>query len=187
LNGGTIDTGRPYCSAAVSESGDTVETKRAAHPFSAIRVRSLNDPRRGSLPTVQTVTLLSTPPRHLHEVQTDISVTIRLLILTPGQRVNRIRAETDVLQRTTLLDTRGRQLQSESSRCATGGCFVTVGNHDPENIHLSSAAVWTILRPRRVETERAGGARRKPAPRTSAHRAPKKAGRSSARAKKASQ
>jgi hypothetical protein len=45
------------------------------------------------------ITLLSTPPRHLHEVQTDVSVTIRLLILTPGQRVNRIRAETDVLQR----------------------------------------------------------------------------------------
>jgi hypothetical protein len=35
--------------------------------------------------------------RHLHQVQTDASVTIRLLILTPGQRVNRIRAETDVL------------------------------------------------------------------------------------------
>jgi hypothetical protein len=58
-----VDTERPHCSAAVSESGDTVETKRAAHRFSAIRVRSLNDPRQGSLPTVQTVTLLSTPPR----------------------------------------------------------------------------------------------------------------------------
>ena len=59
VNGGTIDTGRPYCSAAVSESGDTVETKRAAHPFSAIRMRSLNDPHQGSLPTVQTVKPLS--------------------------------------------------------------------------------------------------------------------------------
>jgi len=61
VNGGTIDTGRPDCSAAVSESGDTVETKRAAHRFSAIRVRPLNDPRQGSLPTV----LL-----HLDQVQT---------------------------------------------------------------------------------------------------------------------
>jgi DNA end-binding protein Ku len=39
---------------------------------------------------------------------------------------------------------------------------------------------------RSVETERAGGERRKPAPRVDDHRAPKKAGRSSARAKKAS-
>jgi DNA end-binding protein Ku len=37
---------------------------------------------------------------------------------------------------------------------------------------------------RSVETERAGGERRKPAPRAGDHRAPKKAGRSSARAKK---
>jgi hypothetical protein len=59
VNGGTIDTGRPHCSAAVSESGDTVETKRAAHQFSAIRMRSLNDPHQGSLPTVQTVTSLT--------------------------------------------------------------------------------------------------------------------------------
>jgi len=39
---------------------------------------------------------------------------------------------------------------------------------------------------RSVETERAGGERRKAAPRAGDHRAPKKAGRSSARAKKAS-
>ena len=39
---------------------------------------------------------------------------------------------------------------------------------------------------RSVETERGGGERRKPAPRAGDHRAPKKAGRSSARAKKAS-
>jgi non-homologous end joining protein Ku len=38
---------------------------------------------------------------------------------------------------------------------------------------------------RSVETERGGGDRRKPASRASDHRAPKKAGRSSARAKKA--
>jgi hypothetical protein len=30
VNGGTIDTGRPHCSAAVSESGDKGETKKAA-------------------------------------------------------------------------------------------------------------------------------------------------------------
>ena len=39
---------------------------------------------------------------------------------------------------------------------------------------------------RSVETERGGGERRKPAPRAGDHRAPKKAGRSSARAKQAS-
>jgi pimeloyl-ACP methyl ester carboxylesterase len=33
------------------------ETKRAAHRFSAIRVRSLNDPRPGSLPTVPPLNL----------------------------------------------------------------------------------------------------------------------------------
>ena len=82
------------CSAAVSESGDTVETKRAAHPFSAIRMRSLNDPHQGSLPTVKP---LSPPPRHLHQVPTDASVTIRLLIPIPRQRVIRISAETDDL------------------------------------------------------------------------------------------
>jgi hypothetical protein len=81
----------------VSESGDTVETKRAAHRFSAIRMRSLSDRRQCALPTVQTVTLLSTPPRHL-QAKTDASVTIRLLIPTPAQRVSRSRAETDVLQ-----------------------------------------------------------------------------------------
>ena len=31
-------------------AGDTVETNRAAQRFSAIRMRSLNDPRQGSLP-----------------------------------------------------------------------------------------------------------------------------------------
>ena len=33
VNGGTIDTGRPHCSAAVSESGDTGETNVAAQRF----------------------------------------------------------------------------------------------------------------------------------------------------------
>jgi hypothetical protein len=46
-----------------------------------------------------TVKPLSPPPRHLHQVPTDASVTIRLLIPTPRQRVIRISAETDVLQR----------------------------------------------------------------------------------------
>jgi hypothetical protein len=80
-------------------AADTVQTKRAVHRFSAIRMRSLNDPRQGSLPTVRTVTPLSTPPRHVHQVQTDASVTIRPLIPTPAQRVSRIRAETDGRQR----------------------------------------------------------------------------------------
>jgi hypothetical protein len=33
----------------VSESGDTVQTKRAVHRFSAIKMRSLNDPRQARL------------------------------------------------------------------------------------------------------------------------------------------
>src|SRR6266700_4622161 len=45
-----------------ARGGDTVETKRAAQRFSAIRMRSLNDPHQGSLPTEQTVKPLS-PPR----------------------------------------------------------------------------------------------------------------------------
>ena len=142
---GTIDTGRH--TAAPIKSGDPVETKRAAHRFSVIRVRPLNDPRRGSLgwgqhspgrvkrwhaqPTpgayaaavtsavsaiiastvgrVQrfqdaiaqrcspglasnrsTVKPLSPPPRHLHQVRTDASVPIGLLIPTPRQRVSPI-------------------------------------------------------------------------------------------------
>jgi hypothetical protein len=44
-----------------------------------------------------TVKPLSPPPRHLHQVRTDASVTIRLLIPTPRQRVIRISAETDDL------------------------------------------------------------------------------------------
>ena len=67
-----------------------VETKKAAHRFSAIKMRSLNDARQSSFPTV----LL-----HLDQVPTDASVPIRLLISTPAQQVSRICAETDVLQR----------------------------------------------------------------------------------------
>jgi hypothetical protein len=71
-------------------------TVKAERRFLAVRMRSLNDPRQGSLPTVQTVTLLSVPPRHL-QAKTDPSVTIRLLIPTPAQRVSHICAETDGL------------------------------------------------------------------------------------------
>jgi hypothetical protein len=72
-------------------SYDTVETKKAAHQFLAIKMRSLNDPRQGSLPTVQTVTLLSPPPRDTCiRWKLDASVTIRPLILTPAQRVSQI-------------------------------------------------------------------------------------------------
>src|SRR5260370_34752741 len=39
--------------------GDTVETKRAVQRSLAVRMRSLNDPYQGSLPTVQTVTPLT--------------------------------------------------------------------------------------------------------------------------------
>ena len=68
---------------------------RAAHRFSAIRMRSLNDPHRGLLLTVRTVTPTT---RHL-QAKTDGSVTIRPGIPTRAQRVSRIGAETDVLQR----------------------------------------------------------------------------------------
>jgi hypothetical protein len=40
-------------------AADTVQTKRAVQRFSAIRTRSLNDPRQSSLPTLQTVKPLS--------------------------------------------------------------------------------------------------------------------------------
>src|SRR5262245_51729745 len=44
------------------KTGDTGETKSAAHRFAAIRMRALDDPHRSSLSTVQTVTPLRTPP-----------------------------------------------------------------------------------------------------------------------------
>jgi hypothetical protein len=44
--------GRPN-PAQKLRAGDTVETKRAVQRFSAIKMRSLNDLRQGSLPTVQ--------------------------------------------------------------------------------------------------------------------------------------
>ena len=60
-------------------AGDTFETKRAAHRFSAIKMRrsssikmrSLNDRRQCSLPTEQTVKPLSPPPRHTCMVQAE--------------------------------------------------------------------------------------------------------------------
>jgi hypothetical protein len=78
-------------------SGDTVETKTAAHRFygnqDAIAQRSSPGLvcTRANRHTVE--------PRHLHQAQTDASVTIRPLILTPVQGVTHICAETDVLQR----------------------------------------------------------------------------------------
>jgi hypothetical protein len=44
MNSGTIDTGRRHCRGF--RVGDPVETKRAAHRFSAIKMRSLNDARQ---------------------------------------------------------------------------------------------------------------------------------------------
>src|SRR5438128_10698074 len=58
---------------------------------------SLNDARQCSPATV--IPLSPPPPRHLHQVQTDASVTIRPLVLTPAQRVSHTSPETDVLQR----------------------------------------------------------------------------------------
>ena len=58
-----------------------LKRKERRYGFSAIRMRSLNDPCQGSLPTV----LL-----HLHQVQTVTSVTIRPPIPTPAQRVSHI-------------------------------------------------------------------------------------------------
>ena len=71
VNGGTIDTGRPHCSAAVSESGATGETKKAPQLF------------RGSTPERASPVLPVRPVlcscRQLREGAA-ASVTIRLLI-----------------------------------------------------------------------------------------------------------
>jgi hypothetical protein len=80
----STDTRRTRCSGHKRDLRDP--SPALLDGCNGLMTRSLNDPHQGSLP-------------HLHEVQTVTSVTIRLLILTPGQRVNRIRAETDVLQR----------------------------------------------------------------------------------------
>jgi hypothetical protein len=97
-NGGAADLApcdrprrwRPHCSADPGfRVGDTVETKRAAQRFSAISMRSLNDARQSSFPTVQTVKPLSPPPRHLHGASR-ASVTIRPPIPTPVQLVSAI-------------------------------------------------------------------------------------------------
>jgi hypothetical protein len=96
VNGGTIDTGRPHCSAAVSESGDTVETKRAARRFYGYQDAIAQ--RCSPVLTLdrETVTRLS-PPRHLHEAQTvqpsPSACQFRLLL----NEVSHICAETDVL------------------------------------------------------------------------------------------
>jgi hypothetical protein len=96
---GWHDRHRAHTAAPRFQSPVTrVKRRKRRHRFSAIRMRSLNDARRGSLPTVQTVKpLRRLQPRHLHEVQTDASVTIRLLIPTPAQWVSQILAETDGL------------------------------------------------------------------------------------------
>jgi hypothetical protein len=69
--------------------------QRAAQRFSAIRVRSLNDTRRG---LALTPANRDTDGTAAAAGENDASVPIRLLILSPGQRVSRIRAETDVRQ-----------------------------------------------------------------------------------------
>src|SRR4051794_8123265 len=60
-------------------------------------MRSLNDGSPGLASNRSTAKPLSPLPRHLHQVRTDASVPIRLLIPTPRQRVIRISAETDDL------------------------------------------------------------------------------------------
>jgi hypothetical protein len=83
----------------VAPSTDTRRTRCSGDPgFSVHQVAtgSLNDVRQCSPATV--IPLSPPPPRHLHQVQTDASVTIRPLVLTPAQRVSHTSAETDVLQ-----------------------------------------------------------------------------------------
>jgi hypothetical protein len=94
-------------------SGDTGETKRAAHRFAAIRMRSAIlvsefpvsrvKPKKAAQTTfgnqalrVKPVTPLSLPLRDTASGANRASVTIRLPILTPAQRVSRSCAETDV-------------------------------------------------------------------------------------------
>ena len=71
-------------------AGDTFETKRAAHRFYGYQDAIAQRSSPGLAFNRSTVKPLSPPPRHLHQVPTDASVTIRLLILTPAQRVSRI-------------------------------------------------------------------------------------------------
>jgi hypothetical protein len=61
----------------ISKSGDTVETEESSATVF------------GNQALIKPVTPLS-PPRQLHQVRTDASVTIRLLISTPVQRVSLI-------------------------------------------------------------------------------------------------
>ena len=69
---GSACAGRPRCSGDPGFQSPVTRLKRRKRRqrFSAIRMRSLNEPRQGSLPTVQTVTpLRRLPPRHLHRAQ----------------------------------------------------------------------------------------------------------------------
>ena len=98
VNGGTIDTGRHTAAPIlVSESGDTVETNKAAHRFSAISMRSLNDPRQGSLPTVQPLNPEFAALPHLQASQHPSPSAGQFRLALNG--LSRICAETDVLQR----------------------------------------------------------------------------------------
>jgi hypothetical protein len=63
------------------------------------------------------------PPRHLHQVQTDASVTIRPLVLTPAQRVSHTSAETDVLQ------LKPAFMRQQVFRRETGGLSMWGGRH----------------------------------------------------------
>jgi hypothetical protein len=93
--GGSVSEARE----TVARSTDTARTRCSGDPgFSVHQVAtgSLNDVRQCSPATI--IPLSPPPPRHLHQVQTDASVTIRPLVLTPAQRVSHTSAETDVLQ-----------------------------------------------------------------------------------------
>src|SRR2546430_16172874 len=84
----------------LARSSDTRRTRCNGDPdFSVLRFRPsptlfirwdrcLNDARQCSPATV--IPLSPPPPRHLQQVQTDASVTIRPLILTPARRVGHI-------------------------------------------------------------------------------------------------
>jgi hypothetical protein len=74
----------------VARSTDTQRT-RCSDPSPTLFIRwdrCHNDARQCSPATV--IPLSPPPPRHLHQVQTDASVTIRPLIATPARRVSRI-------------------------------------------------------------------------------------------------
>jgi hypothetical protein len=74
----STDIRRTRCSGDPGFSGAVSAIRRK-------RCRCRNNPQDARLRA--TVTPLSPPPRHLHQVQTDASVTNRPPILTPAQRV----------------------------------------------------------------------------------------------------